>query len=59
MKSAATLFVEAFVVGILLAGLYFTLSQYLKPLQAVFFSGVMFHLTCEFTGVNAWYARTY
>lgn len=59
MKPAATLLLEAFIVGILLAGLYFVLSKYVKPIQAVFLSGVMFHLACEYTGVNAWYAKTY
>ena len=31
MKPVATLLLEAFIVGILLAGLYFVLSKYVKP----------------------------
>ena len=50
---------EAFVVGILLVILYFILSRLAPPLVAVFLSGALFHLICEYTGVNAWYARTY
>ena len=50
---------EAFVVGILLAILYFFLSRLAPPLVAVFLSGALFHLICEYTGVNAWYARNY
>ena len=59
MKPLSTLFAEALVVGILLALLYVGVSQYFKPLQAVFLSGALFHLVCEFTGVNAWYAKNY
>ena len=50
---------EAFVVGILLVILYFILSRLAPPLVAVFLSGALFHLICEYTGVNAWYARNY
>jgi len=50
---------EAFVVGILLAILYFFLSRLAPPLVAVFLSGALFHLICEYTGVNAWYAKNY
>ena len=59
MKPILTLITEAFVVGILLVGLYFIISKYYKPLQAVFLSGAIVHLLCELTGVNAWYANTY
>ena len=50
---------EAFVVGILLAILYFFLSRLAPPLVAVFLSGALFHLICEYTGVYAWYAKNY
>lgn len=51
---------EAFVVGIVLVLFYYVITQFkVKPLPAVFLSGALFHLTCEFTGVNAWYAKHY
>jgi hypothetical protein len=59
MKPLSTLLAEAFVVGIILALFYVGLSRFFKPLQAVFLSGALFHLVCEFTGVNAWYAKKY
>ena len=59
MKTPRTLALEAFVVGILLVILYFILSRLAPPLVAVFISGALFHVVCEYTGVNAWYARTY
>lgn len=59
MKPLSTLFAEALVVGILLGLLYVGLSRFFKPLPAVILSGILFHLVCEFTGVNAWYARNY
>lgn len=59
MKTPRTLALEAFVVGILLTILYFILSRMAPPLVAVFISGALFHVVCEYTGVNAWYARTY
>jgi hypothetical protein len=59
MKSVSTVLFEAFVVGLMLAILYLGTIKFLKPLQAVFVSGVIFHLTCEYTGLNKWYAKTY
>jgi hypothetical protein len=50
---------EAFVVGIALVFLYSFLARLAPPLVAVFLSGALFHLICEYTGVNAWYARNY
>ena len=34
-------------------------SRFMGPVPAVFVSGAAFHLACEATGVNAWYARNY
>ena len=59
MKPPRTLALEAFVVGIMLAFLYFILARLAPPLVAVFLSGALFHLICEYTGINAWYARNY
>ena len=59
MKSLALLTLEALVVGLLLVLLFTFVSKYMTPLPAVFVSGAAFHLICEATGVNAWYARNY
>ena len=59
MKSLALLSLEALVVGLLLVLLFIIVSKYMAPLPAVFVSGAAFHLICEATGVNAWYARNY
>ena len=34
-------------------------SRYMGTVAAVFVSGALFHLICEVTGVNAWYAHNY
>jgi hypothetical protein len=59
MKSLSTLALEALIVGFLLAIIFMVVRRFLAPVPAVFVSGALFHIICEFTGVNAWYARTY
>jgi hypothetical protein len=59
MKPPQTLALEAFVVGLFLAILFFIMSKFAPTLVAVFISGALFHVICEYSGVNAWYARTY
>lgn len=60
MKPVQTLLIEALVVGALLVAIFILSSKLTKnTLYAVFASGAVFHLLCEATGVNAWYARTY
>jgi hypothetical protein len=59
MKTVSTVLLEALIIGGLLAVLYMLISMHTKPLTAVFLSGALFHLIFEYTGVNAWYARTY
>jgi len=60
MKSVSTLALEAFVVGLLLVLMFKIVSLGgLGLLSTLFFTGALFHLTCEATGINAWYARNY
>jgi hypothetical protein len=59
MKSLSTLALEAFVVGFLLTVIFMVVRRFLVPVVSVFVTGALFHLICEYTGVNAWYARTY
>jgi hypothetical protein len=59
MKSLALLALEALVVGALLVLVFMFARRYMDVVPAVFVSGAAFHLICEATGVNAWYARNY
>jgi hypothetical protein len=59
MKSVALVSFEALVVGALLVLIFMGVSRYMSVVPAVFVSGAVFHLLCEVTGVNAWYARNY
>ena len=59
MKSLPVLALEALVVGAFLVLIFMFTKRYLDVVPAVFVSGAAFHLICEVTGVNAWYARNY
>jgi len=60
MKPIGMLLVEALIVGILLVAVFYFVSKLTKnTMYAVFASGALFHLLCEATGVNRWYAKNY
>jgi len=60
MKSLSTLAIEAIVVGLLLVLMFKLVSLLGRGLAlTLFLTGAFFHLTCEATGVNAWYAKNY
>jgi hypothetical protein len=61
MKSITNVLIEAVIVGIGLIAIvrmvsYFKLNN---EMLTLFVSGVTFHIICEYTGVNEWYARDY
>jgi hypothetical protein len=74
MKRAPRVVVEALVVGLLLAAMMFVVCKnrdsWMVPesvipaglastTAAAFVCGAAFHVICEVTGLNEWYARTY
>ena len=74
MKGATSVLVEAVVVGLVLAAMMYVACRnrdaWMVPLSALpaglasttaaaFVCGAAFHVLCEVTGLNEWYARTY
>jgi len=65
-KSVNTILIEAVVVGVGLVILYniidFLFAYFKYPVQQfvlLFLSGFLFHVLCEYTGVNVWYVKEY
>lgn len=61
MKAAHVVALEALVVGLSLALMVYagTLVVPRGTVLVAFVCGAMFHIACEVSGINAWYARTY
>jgi hypothetical protein len=74
-KPFTTVCIEAFVVGILLVGLYIVVKYLYTPIyrksdihpasiskdpyMIIFLSGALFHILCEYLGINIWYVKEY
>ena len=63
-KTYSTILIEAIVVGVGLVVLVELLKifnkNYLKnEMMLLFVAGFIFHVLCEYTGVNVWYAKNY
>jgi hypothetical protein len=63
-KSVMGVYIEAVIVGILILPVYYTLSYFFKDyikseMTMIFMTGLYFHLICEYTGINMWYAKEY
>ena len=67
-KTLNVVLLEASVVGIGLVVLVYIFKQFdvyipdlfgYKEIQTLFIVGVLFHILCEYTGLNAWYAKEY
>lgn len=60
MKDECTLLSEAVVVGFLLTIIFAFLKLAItNPLVCAFLAGALFHIICEYTGVNEWYVKNY
>lgn len=68
-KEIKTVIIEALVVGSLLIGIVKLVNDYLlkyipnitgnKNIELLFVSGFLFHIICEYTGINMWYSKEY
>jgi hypothetical protein len=64
MKSPVRVFAEAMIIGAALALMMFT-GLRIAPrgtgftILVAFLCGAIFHLLCQVTGLNDWYARTH
>lgn len=67
VKDVSLVLFEAVVVGVGLILIYELVKQIIKQtgmkeqsnLVILFVSGALFHLVCEYTGVNQWYSEKY
>lgn len=69
-KSITLVLTEAIIVGILLVGVVKLTKNYLLPhipdlsgqkqsIELFIIAGFLFHIACEYTGVNLWYSKEY
>lgn len=61
-KSIFRILLEALIVGIGLIIMYNPLKYMLNDINhniILFISGALFHIICEYTGVNIWYVKDY
>jgi hypothetical protein len=62
MKKFSTILTEAIFVGVLLIVLY-SLFEYITESSNKYINllvvGALFHIICEYTGLNVWYALEY
>lgn len=62
MKHFTVVLQEAFVVGMLLVVFYWASDRLFNQQQQwvkLVIAGALFHVVCEYTGVNKWYAINY
>lgn len=63
MKSIPTILIESSIVAVLLAILFFLLTlvfdKKINNIIIVSLSGAIFHILCEYTGINIWYSKNY